>query len=272
MAKLHMLKSVTDTINTSFVIQDNDSLIVFDGGFPTEADYLHDYLKSLGGVVNAWFLTHAHDDHISAIFTLLNKYNDITIEGTYFTFPSDDFFNKYEPIQQDKTTVQLIGMLTQALEKNNVPITKVKTDDIFNFGNISVRVLRTYDESLKHNAINNSCTVYRVEVNGKSIIFLGDLGVEGGQQLLDKVDPELLHCDYLQMAHHGQNGVEKPVYQAIKPRFCLWCTPSWLWDNMGQQGYDTGPFKTVVVRGWMSQIRSAEKHYRMIDGTQVIEL
>ena len=33
MAKLHFLKSVTDTINTSFIIESNGTLIVFDGGF-----------------------------------------------------------------------------------------------------------------------------------------------------------------------------------------------------------------------------------------------
>ena len=81
MAKLHMLESVRDTINTSFIIEDEGNLFVWDGGFPEESNVLYPYLKKLGGVVNGWFLTHAHDDHISAMFTILNKYDDITTLG-----------------------------------------------------------------------------------------------------------------------------------------------------------------------------------------------
>ena len=42
MPKLHMLHSVTDTINTSFILQSETSTIVIDGGFPTEAEYLYE--------------------------------------------------------------------------------------------------------------------------------------------------------------------------------------------------------------------------------------
>lgn len=34
MAVLHMLKSMIDTINTSFILQNGGSTIVIDGGFP----------------------------------------------------------------------------------------------------------------------------------------------------------------------------------------------------------------------------------------------
>ena len=54
MAKLHFLKSVTDTINTSFILESGDTLVVVDGGFPSETPYLYEYLKGLGGHVTAW--------------------------------------------------------------------------------------------------------------------------------------------------------------------------------------------------------------------------
>lgn len=62
------------------------------------------------------------------------------------------------------------------------------------------------------------------------------------------------------MAHHGQHGVERTVYETIQPRCCLWCTPTWLWDNIGPDGYDSGEFHTVVVRGWMSEM-GVRRHY-----------
>ena len=91
--------------------------------------------------------------------------------------------------------------------------------------------------------------VYRVEVDGKSILILGDLGATSGRLLLETVDHELIKADYCQMAHHGQNGVQRDVYEVIRPTYCLWPTPSWLWHNMGDGGYDTGIFNTVVTRG-----------------------
>ena len=64
MAKLYMLSSTTDTIHTAFVLQSGKTVIAVDGGFPHEAEHLHRVLRRLGGRVDAWFLTHAHDDHI----------------------------------------------------------------------------------------------------------------------------------------------------------------------------------------------------------------
>ena len=114
--------------------------------------------------------------------------------------------------------------------------------------------------------------MFRVEVDGKSILFLGDLEPDGGRELIETVDHALLKADYVQMAHHGQGGVEKEVYEIVKPTYGLWPTPSWLWDNMGPGGYDTGAFRTVIVRGWISSLRCVKKHYRMTEGTQVIDL
>ena len=271
MAKLYMLDSVRDTINTAFILEDEGKLFVWDGGFPEEVDHVYSYIKELGGVVTGWFLTHAHDDHISAIFEVLNKYDDVKVEKVYYTFPRDEFFDTYAPNER-VITVDLLAKFRKSLEDHGVPTVTVKEGDVYDFGNVKVRVLRTYDESITVNAINNSSTVFRVEVNGKSILFLGDLGEDGGDQLLRKVSPELLRADYVQMAHHGQDGVKKNVYEAIRPRFCLWCTPSWLWNNKGPGGYDTGKFKTVIVRGWISELRCVEKHYVMNEGTHIIDI
>jgi hypothetical protein len=40
---------------------------------------------------------------------------------------------------------------------------------------------------------------------------------------------------------------------------------------MGENGYDTGPFKTVITRGWMSEL-GIKKHYVDKDGPFAIEL
>ena len=274
MAVLHMLKSMIDTINTSFILQNGGSTIVIDGGFPQEAEHLHEQIKAVGGVVNGWYLTHIHDDHVSSFFTILETYDDIKVENVYYNFPSDAYLDSYEPTQGDTTSVKLAARVKKAAEDHGCTIVTVQKDDRHCYDGFSVQVLRTPDESITQNPINNASCVFRVEVeeSGTSLLFLGDLGVEGGEQLLAQVPAQLIKADYVQMAHHGQNGVDRPVYEAIQPKYCLWCTPSWLWDNIGDNGYDTHVFRTIVVRGWISEMRCVKRHYRMTEGDQVIEL
>ena len=104
MAKLHFLKSVTDTINTSFILESGDTLLMVDGGFPSETPYLYEYLKGLGGHVTAWFITHFHDDHMGALWTLLREHPDIQVDGVYCHLPSDEFLIRHAPKQDEYTT------------------------------------------------------------------------------------------------------------------------------------------------------------------------
>ena len=269
MPKLHMLKSVTDTINTSLIFESESSLIVFDGGFACETEYLHEYLLRLGGRVDAWFLTHAHKDHVDACHAILANYGDITVDKLCYNFPEDGWLATNDPGGEG---VEIACRLRQICAQKQISAETVQVGDRYAFDGFSVRVLRTPDEAITANPINNSSVVYRVETDRTSVMILGDLGVEGGRQLLDTVSPDLIRADYCQMAHHGQDGVDRSVYEAIRPRFCLWCAPTWVWDNLGPGGYDTGRLKTVIVRGWISELHCTERHYRMIDGTSVIEL
>ena len=100
------------------------------------------------------------------------------------------------------------------------------------------------------NALNNSSIVYRLIVEGKSILFLGDLGYEGGERLLAETPPYLLRSDIVQVSHHGQSGVGESVYRAIAPKIALWSSPEWLWTNCN----GSGDYKTLETRKWMEQM------------------
>ncbi len=271
MTKMHMLSSVTDTINTSFIIESEKGLIVFDGGFASESENLYENLKRLGGKVCAWFLTHPHTDHVDALRNLLKTHGDeIKPEMLYYNFPSVELMN--ENIPSGNENGDWLQGFYDDIAPFNVPVTTAHQGDLYSFGNVTVKVLREHNDSTPNNFSNNSSTVYRLETENSSVIFLGDLGIEGGKHLLEVCDISLLKADYCQMAHHGQSGVLKDVYEAINPSYCLWCTPTWLWDNKGEGGYDTGKYKTVIVRGWMSEIGGIKKHYIMQEGPFEIEL
>ncbi len=271
MPKLHMLHSVTDTINTSFILQSETSTIVIDGGFPCEEDYLYNYLKNLGGHVDTWFLTHLHDDHVSAMTKIIENHPDITINRVCCHFPSPEWAQQREPKQTTMTSAELYTWVMDTAAAHHVPIVTTHTGDVYDFDGFAVQVLRDPHEEIAR-AINDTSIVLRITAGETVLLFLGDLEPAGGRQLLADTDPALLKADYVQMAHHGQGGVERAVYEAIKPSYCLWCTPTWLWDNMGPGGYDTNQFKTVIVRGWMSEIGGIKRHYKMQEGDHIIEL
>ena len=73
---IHMLQSVTDTICNSFLITTEDGFVIaIDGGYEKETDHFLDYLKKLTGQerprIDAWFLTHPHDDHCNNFFEIV---------------------------------------------------------------------------------------------------------------------------------------------------------------------------------------------------------
>ena len=135
---------------------------------------------------------------------------------------------------------------------------------------IQIEILGVKNPELTQNAINNSSIVMRMSDAKKSVLFLGDLGLEGGEKLLKGPYASRLPSGYVQMAHHGQNGVSESFYQQVRPTYCLWPTPKWLWDNDNGGGSGSGPWRTLEVRAWMDKL-PIKKHYLMFEGIHKIE-
>lgn len=268
---LHMLANQTSIQMMSFVVETSDrKLIVIDGGKPGDARHLLDTLRRLSGkekpFVDAWFLTHNHIDHTGALITLIKEQPDAFEVGAYYyNFPSDQFLTRYEP--------GTIGEYEEFRSVKSVIAPKsemITQGDVYQFGEARFEILYTTDPAFTENVVNNSSSVLRMTLGGKTVLFLGDLGIEGGEKLL-AMHGDALKSDYVQMAHHGQNGVTRPVYEAAAPSACLWCAPDWLWDNNAGKGYNTHTWQTVIVRGWMEEM-GVKTHYVIKDGDHEIEL
>ena len=99
--------------------------------------------------------------------------------------------------------------------------------------------------------LNNTCMI--LKINNYSILFLADAQEEQGNYLIS-TQKEKLQSQFVQMAHHGQNGVSESVYKIINPKVCLWSTPEWLWSNNN----GLGNYQTLIVRNWMSKLNVSE--------------
>ena len=238
----------------------NGQTIVFDGGRKYDVPYLVDLLKKeCDGKVDAWFLTHAHNDHCGALADiLLNSPDAIEIKDLYYNFPEQEWLDTYEESDKAFTAVIFDGLAKFKGAKKPEP------GQTFEYGPLKMECLNDFDLSLHMNAINNSSICYRLDVAGKSILILGDLGYEGGDRVLE-AQRDKLDCDFCQMAHHGQQGVRRSFYEAVKPRFTLWPTPDWLWRNDSGKGDGSGPFKTLDTRSWCAEL-GVEQYFVSKDG------
>ena len=62
-------------------------LIVVDGGWTDNTDYVLNQIKAKGGHVQAWLITHPDSDHVGALADILYKHaGEITIDGIYYSF------------------------------------------------------------------------------------------------------------------------------------------------------------------------------------------
>ncbi len=242
---------------------DSGEVVVFDGGWAQEAPYLVDIIKKeCGGKVDAWFLTHAHIDHCGALAEICSKAelrDQIEIKDLYYNFPPQEWLDKYEP-GSVKDTKTILDGLAQFKGAVHVPT----PGQIFQYGPLKTECLNDFDLELTMNCINNSTIIYRLDVDGKSILILGDLGYEGGDRVL-KLQGDKLSCDFCQMAHHGQQGVRRSFYEVVKPSYTLWCTPDWLWRNDTGKGDGSGPFKTCDTRIWCAEL-GVKEYFVMRDG------
>lgn len=141
---------------------------------------------------------------------------------------------------------------------------KIKID------NVDCEILGVKNPEITKNPTNNSSMIIKMNINNKSILFLGDAGIECGQKLL-KDQRNKLKSDIVQMSHHGQAGVTQEVYKEIQPKICLWPTTQWLWDNDLVYGYNTATYQTIETRQWMKDL-GIEQNIVAKDGDKTIEI
>jgi beta-lactamase superfamily II metal-dependent hydrolase len=264
---LWQLPEQTPSQMMSYVIRGTGGkLIVLDGGTAGDAPYLRGFLAALGNHVQTWFVTHPHSDHVGALGEILPHPQGLTIGSIYASMPDSDWVAKHVP----RDEIAEVTDFKKALKAAGRSTTDLAVGQVLLIDGIRIEVLGIKNPEFTQNALNNSSVVLRASDKAKTVLFLGDLGVEAGEKLLRSAGRDRLRADYVQMAHHGQNGVGEDVYRAIRPSYCLWPTPRWLWSNDAGKGIGTGPWRTLEVRAWMAKL-NVKRHYVSADGLYRIE-
>ena len=267
-AEIHILNSATKSQMMSYVIKTkNGKLIVVDGGLPQDEPHLVETIKRYGGEVSAWILSHPHSDHGGAFTKLAeNGFEGIKIDNFYYNIREQAWYDKYEKYRAD-----MVNTIRNSIAKLPAGVSHITSKgEVYYVDGVAIHVLND-PYWIESNSINNSSVVFRLDFdNGTRVLFLGDMGPAAGERLKADVPATDLKADIVQMAHHGQYGVNKDVYEIIAPKVAMWNAPEWLWDNDGGSGYNTGNYKTLEVRSWMDEI-GAKTNYVIKDGDQTVK-
>lgn len=270
-AELRLLACADIWQNLSCVMKTKEgAVIVVDGGRDVDAIHLVEVIQEFGGHVDAWLLTHPHSDHVGAITEILNMDSmPISIEKVYYSFLDKEFLGQ-EQVSRRDSDLECYDQVTEALSKlpESEKCGTLTKGQMISVPGAEITVMNE-PFACTENSFNNSSVAYCVEMDGKKILFLGDMGWQAGEDFLANHTEDELKADVLQMAHHGQRGVEKELYQAIHPEVCLWPTPDWLWDNVQDGVAGAASYKTPIVRGWMVTM-GVKKNLCVKDGDQVL--
>lgn len=258
--ELRMLSNQTESQMMSFVLTaKNGAVIVIDGGTEGDAAHLREVLAEKGNHVSAWFITHPHSDHAGALLHIIEEgAGPLVIDSVYYNFAAPEWYRANEEYRAD-----FVERVRSAIGTYGSRAKVMHRGDVIDIDGILITCMND-PYLIANNAINNSSCALRADMSGKKIIFLGDMGVEAGDMFLADHTGEDMKCDMVQMAHHGQGGVGRNVYEAIQPKVCLWCAPEWLYEDPYSK------YRTGEVRGWMNQL-NVKSNYTMKNGDRILK-
>ena len=231
--------------------------------------------------VEAWFLSHPHSDHYYELSKCLRDYkksSNYKIKNFYFDFPDlADYYSakgnlgltaynytvnsKFEDLKLNFNKYAIANGIEIESESmlwyddiNGSVINKeeIKWGLDIEIDGIRFEIMQTWDYSDRKGSedLNETSLVMRAWVDGQSILFLNDLGGfnsdrSSGARLVNTYGEEL-KSDIVQMAHHGQKGSHKALYDLVDAKVHLWATPKFVWK------YPDTYTQLVETRKWVN--------------------
>ena len=271
---MYMLTETSEFMMSFVIVTKKNNIIIIDGGRREDMPLLKKYVA--GRHISAWILTHAHNDHIDGFVSEMaeNGGADFDIEAVYYNFPYYDELigiTDVPDLQYFREELnEMLPAFNAVKDKFTDKARIVKKGDKIIVDEITIDILYSYTGGLYANLMNDSSLVFKLSGENKSVIFLGDLGPDGGDVLF-RESKDRLKADYCLMAHHGHMNVSMEVYAQIMPEACFWCAPKWLYEedeipdylSDGEVLKKAGRIRmygTALTRKWMD-ILGVKKHY-----------
>ena len=249
--KITQYGPVDDNLSYYTIYSKDVGLIVIDGGWTDCADHVRNTIKTFGGHVDAWILTHPHADHVGAFNEIYPNPDGITIGDIYTV----DMASPEECLEV--ASWDSMDAYNDFLALEVPDLQYVKAGDVLDVCGLEIEILSTFDEDVRNisgDYLNDGSVMFKVCGEEESFLFCADVGVGMSDHLLSKYGEEKLASTYLQMGHHGNGGLSDAFYQAVQPKVAFFDAPDWLLkDETGK--YDT-PENVKLMEGMGSRIYS----------------
>lgn len=221
--------------NSSFytIYNPKQGLIVIDGGWTEDAQYVKDILEIHGNEVDLWILTHPHEDHIGAFNTLYPEFeqeNIVVHRIMTVDMASPEMCTEVAPWDNTDAYNRFLTLSVDNLEY-------VYIGDTFKIFDLTFEVLNAYGEHTKQYSrdyLNDGSMMFKVTHDEESMLFCADVGVNLSSYLHDRWQ-NTLKADYLQMGHHGYGGLEDYFYETVRPQIAFFDAPEYMmFDETGK--------------------------------------
>lgn len=213
-----------------YTMQDSKGhLAVVDGGWTSDADYVRRVVRSLGGHVDAWIITHPHRDHAGAFTEIYKNKGKIQIDQVYAVDMADPkTCMEKAPWDETEAYEAWLGLDITGLSYAHA-------GDSFDVCGLSVQVFNAYDDyvyELSDDLLNDGSMMFRVAANEESMLFCADVGKSMSDYLLETYR-DALKSDYIQMGHHGNGGLKSDFYKSVGAKGAFFDAPEWLMRDTG---------------------------------------
>lgn len=205
--------------NMSYVIEYKNKVIIIDGGDTDDGEYLYNFIA--GRAVEAWFITHPHYDHISALLYILQNKN-VTINKVYYPTTRTDWIETGMNFHSEVLQTSFFNLLTS----KNIPKIIVDEDNIITIEDLTFKILGSINYTSVDMTSPNTWGMIILIIYGENkILFLADAFCFAFAELLQRHSDDLKNINILQMGHHGESDISNSQYSNINPDICLWPTP-----------------------------------------------
>lgn len=185
-------------------------------------------------IIDAWFVSHVHWDHVTALLDFSKKYADkVELRHLLANFPA--LHNLY--IKERGPNTDFYARWWPEILKNfpQARVWKIHTGQRIEIGDAAIEVLLTHEDVQPATMYpNDSSTVTMMYVNGKKIFFPADIEYDAPCKAMHDMYGSYLKSDYYQVSHHGWNSEALYFYDDVDAPNILWPVRYRYWEMIQQ--------------------------------------
>ncbi len=182
--------------DSTVLISPDGKVMLLDAGHPECGPQVTEALKALGVEKIDYLVTsHPHIDHVGGVPEVARNFDIEQAYSSYVEYTTQTYHNYVNAIQEEGLEIQ-----------------KLKTGDVFNFGEqVMVEILGPgedieYPEGFPENStqfLNNNSLLMKFTYGDSSVLFGGDLYIAQERDYVEQYG-EALHVDVAKANHHGK--------------------------------------------------------------------